>query len=416
MIASNFRVPSRAMRIQSFRLPQNTIALSGRLSVVALLLGIGACSNFGRSPTFTGSTNQREIISAQPAVGSTYTGGGGYSGGVQAAELPPPSGVVSPPAYASASQPRPQAYTPPSASAPASPPPTQLASLEQGPRHLGAPPSTLGEQASRFQRSSAGSSGSSGGQTTHVVQSGDTAWNISRRYGVSVAQLAAANGGSTTVKLGTRLIIPGGGGGGSAPQPNVQLASLNPQVTPQTPAPAPAPAVPAAIAQPQQGASPIADARAQQQVAVAPQTGAAGSLAPAAPEPQAAPAASGFRWPVRGRVISGFGKKPNGERNDGINLAVPEGTAVKAAEDGTVIYAGNELKSYGNLVLVRHSNGWVSAYAHNSDLKVKRGDAVRRGQVIALSGMSGGVTTPQVHFELRKDASPVDPLQHLTET
>ena len=126
-------------------------------------------------------------------------------------------------------------------------------------------------------------------------------------------------------------------------------------------------------------------------------------------------AAEGFRWPVRGRVISGFGKKASGERNDGINLAVPEGTSVKAAEDGEVIYSGNELKSYGNLILVRHPNGWVSAYAHNSELKVKRGEKIRRGQIVALSGMSGGVTTPQVHFELRKDATPVDPISHLSE-
>jgi len=149
-------------------------------------------------------------------------------------------------------------------------------------------------------------------------------------------------------------------------------------------------------------------------------------MAPAAPPAQAAqpaaaaPAAAssdagGFRWPVRGRVISQFGKKASGERNDGINLAVPEGTSVKAAEDGEVIYSGNELKSYGNLILVRHPNGWVSAYAHNSELKVKRGDKIRRGQIVALSGMSGGVTTPQVHFELRKDATPVDPLSHLNE-
>jgi murein DD-endopeptidase MepM/ murein hydrolase activator NlpD len=177
-------------------------------------------------------------------------------------------------------------------------------------------------------------------------------------------------------------------------------------------APVAPPVPPAAALTP---ATPIAEARAQQQqVAVAPQTGAVGAEAPLAPQPAAE--ASGFRWPVRGRVISGFGKKPNGERNDGINLAVPEGTAVKAAEDGTVIYAGSELKSYGNLVLIRHTGGWVSAYAHNSELKVKRGDEVRRGQVIAASGMSGGVTTPQVHFELRKDAAPVDPLKHLSET
>ncbi len=136
------------------------------------------------------------------------------------------------------------------------------------------------------------------------------------------------------------------------------------------------------------------------QVAVAPQTGDAGSLAPLAPQP--AVDASGFRWPVRGRIISGFGKKPNGERNDGINLAVPEGTSVKAAEDGTVIYAGNELKSYGNLVLIRHANGWVSAYAHNSKLEVKRGDQVRRGQVIALSGMSGRRDHPAGAFRAQE--------------
>ena len=121
-------------------------------------------------------------------------------------------------------------------------------------------------------------------------------------------------------------------------------------------------------------------------------TGTAGSLAPTAP--QAALAGNGFRWPVRGRVISGFGKKPDGERNDGINLAVPEGSAVKAAEDGTVIYAGNELKSYGNLVLIRHADGWVSAYAHNSELKVAKGDRVQRGQV--LSRLDTSRLEPQV--------------------
>ena len=108
------------------------------------------------------------------------------------------------------------------------------------------------------------------------------------------------------------------------------------------------------------------------------------------------------------------GKKPNGERNDGIDLAVPEGTEVKAAESGVVIYAGSELKSYGNLVLVKHENGWVSAYAHNKELLVKRGDQVQRGQVISKAGRSGGVDTPQVHFELRKGATPVDPMKYLS--
>ncbi|MET1415561.1 peptidoglycan DD-metalloendopeptidase family protein [Roseibium sp. HPY-6] len=120
-----------------------------------------------------------------------------------------------------------------------------------------------------------------------------------------------------------------------------------------------------------------------------------------------------FRWPVRGRIISDFGTKPGGGKNEGVNLAVPEGTPVKAADAGTVIYSGNELKGYGNLVLVRHSEGWVSAYAHNSELKVKRGDKIRRGDVVGLAGATGSVNQPQVHFELRKGNKPVDPLQHL---
>ena len=116
---------------------------------------------------------------------------------------------------------------------------------------------------------------------------------------------------------------------------------------------------------------------------------------------------------MRGRVIASFGPTPNGLQNDGINLAVPEGTPVKAAEDGVVAYAGNELKGYGNLVLVRHCNGFVTAYAHASDILVKRGETVKRGQVIAHSGQTGNVTSPQLHFEIRKGSTPVDPSQYL---
>jgi murein DD-endopeptidase MepM/ murein hydrolase activator NlpD len=115
-----------------------------------------------------------------------------------------------------------------------------------------------------------------------------------------------------------------------------------------------------------------------------------------------------FRWPAHGRIIQGF--KHGG--NDGINIAVPEGTSVKAAENGVVAYAG-ELKGYGNLVMIRHPNGFVSAYANNGGIEVKRGDNVKRGQVIARSGQSGDVSTPQLHFELRKGSTPVDPTQYL---
>jgi murein DD-endopeptidase MepM/ murein hydrolase activator NlpD len=160
-----------------------------------------------------------------------------------------------------------------------------------------------------------------------------------------------------------------------------------------------------------------------QKVAVAEPTHSARIITPAAEAPQpesatrtAEPTGSlpSFRWPVRGRVIAGFGPKTNGQQNDGINLAVPEGTPIKAAEDGVVAYAGNELKGYGNLVLIRHGNGFVTAYAHASEILAKRGDQVKRGQTIARSGQTGNVTSPQLHFEIRKGAAPVDPMQFLS--
>ena len=120
-----------------------------------------------------------------------------------------------------------------------------------------------------------------------------------------------------------------------------------------------------------------------------------------------------FRWPARGRVISGYGSKGLSGTNEGINIALPEGTSIKAAEGGTVAYAGEEIKGYGKMVLIRHPNGYVSAYAHNGELNVKRGDAVKRGQQIAKSGQTGNVTSPQLHFELRKGSDPVDPSKYL---
>ena len=133
-----------------------------------------------------------------------------------------------------------------------------------------------------------------------------------------------------------------------------------------------------------------------------------GSLAEPAPMPQAP--TPGFRWPAKGRVIAGFGGAGG---NEGINIAVPEGTPVKAAEDGTVAYAGSDVKGYGKLVLIRHDGGYVSAYAHNGEIAVKPGEKVKRGQPIAKSGQSGNVTSPQLHFELRKGAQPIDPMPHL---
>ena len=154
----------------------------------------------------------------------------------------------------------------------------------------------------------------------------------------------------------------------------------------------------------------------QKTAAIGTQRNDAGEPAPAvSPAPQATAAATPgkFRWPARGRVIASFGKRPDGTHNDGINIAIPQGTDVHAAEGGRVAYAGNELKGYGNLVLIRHDNGWVSAYAHADQVLVKRDDIVRRGQVIAKAGKTGTVDQPQLHFELRQGAKPVDPMPHM---
>jgi murein DD-endopeptidase MepM/ murein hydrolase activator NlpD len=146
--------------------------------------------------------------------------------------------------------------------------------------------------------------------------------------------------------------------------------------------------------------TPTGALRSEDPPAAAPLTGAQADAAGVTPE---------FRWPARGRIIQGFAAGGN----DGINIAVPEGTSVKAAESGVVAYAGNELKGYGNLILIRHPNGFVTAYANNKELEVKRGDTVKRGQIIAKSGQSGNVSTPQLHFELRKGSTPVDPTSYL---
>jgi murein DD-endopeptidase MepM/ murein hydrolase activator NlpD len=122
------------------------------------------------------------------------------------------------------------------------------------------------------------------------------------------------------------------------------------------------------------------------------------------------PSRSGrFMTPVKGRVISNFGPKEGGLHNDGINISAPIGTPIKASENGVVVYTGNQLRGYGNLILVRHSGGWVSAYAHTSKFLVQAGDKVKQGEVIAQVGQSGSVSRPQLHFELRKGTRAVDP-------
>jgi murein DD-endopeptidase MepM/ murein hydrolase activator NlpD len=237
--------------------------------------------------------------------------------------------------------------------------------------------------------------------TVHVVNHGDTLLSIARRNHVPVGELARANHlePSAKIRLGMKLTVPGAKTAAIAPAAQPAMAAV---AVP----PAAAPAAPA---------SRMAAAGGAPQSARLAQATATEDAADATPAKatEATGALPTFRWPVRGKVITSYGAKTNGKSNDGINLAVPEGTPVKAAEDGVVAYSGNELKGYGNLVLVRHSNGYVTAYAHASELLVKRGDTIKRGQIIAKSGQSGEVGSPQLHFEIRKGSSPVDPLQFL---
>jgi len=225
----------------------------------------------------------------------------------------------------------------------------------------------------------------------HLVAPGETLHSIARLYGKPVMVLAKANNipPDTMVKVGARIIIP---------DVRAQAAPAAPRA--EAPVQVPARSNVAAVESPLSAryANPVVPPTQANPAETAEPTGGLTS----------------FRWPAHGRVIAGFGPKPNGLQNDGINLAVPEGTPVKAAEDGVVAYAGNELKGYGNLVLVRHSNGYVTAYAHASEILVKRGDSIKRGQVIAHSGETGNVTSPQLHFEIRKGANPIDPMPLLS--
>ncbi|SNS77077.1 Murein DD-endopeptidase MepM and murein hydrolase activator NlpD, contain LysM domain [Sphingomonas laterariae] len=127
----------------------------------------------------------------------------------------------------------------------------------------------------------------------------------------------------------------------------------------------------------------------------------------------AQPFSGRFDWPLQGSIKRGFGSFGSGRRNNGVNIAASMGAPVMAAADGVVAYAGSDLSAYGGLILIRHSDTWTTAYAHASELLVSRGQAVKRGQTIARAGASGHVDGPQLHFEIRQGAKPVDPLAHL---
>ena len=120
-----------------------------------------------------------------------------------------------------------------------------------------------------------------------------------------------------------------------------------------------------------------------------------------------------FIWPVKGKIISDYGKKGQGQQNDGINILAPLGTEVLASEKGTVVYAHNQLKGYGNLILIHHANGWITTYAHLNKMYVSKGMKVNKGQKIATVGHTGSVKSPQLHFEIRYNTKVVNPKKYL---
>lgn len=244
---------------------------------------------------------------------------------------------------------------------------------------------------------------------TYVVRRGDSLYAISRRTGVSVNELKRINGITNVraIRPGLRLSLGGEAVRPEAPETQVAArTNFTPRSQIRRKSIRTLPIV-------RDKTAPIGDVQRPRILNQRPETPITTKPEQSVTRAPVAETGQTFRWPARGRVIAKFNHSGQGTKNDGINIALPFGTDITAAGDGTVAYAGSELQGYGNLVLVRHDNGWVSAYAHASELLVKRGDRIERGQVIAKVGRSGGVTQPQLHFELRKGAKPVDPMPHL---
>jgi murein DD-endopeptidase MepM/ murein hydrolase activator NlpD len=288
-----------------------------------------------------------------------------------------------------------------------------------------------------------------------IVERGQTLSGIAKKYHVPMDVVAEANHLSPPYRIlvGQALIIPGaeaasvGPPVAMAPPPTASpRAPVGVPLPPPEPAPVqsipldrPPPvasAGPPAAAAPQVATltSPVPVPPSRSNETLSPPTSpkasvAAPASAPSAPSasppsavsgptasaepPAAAHGGASFLWPVRGRVLEGYGAGPDGTHNDGINIAAARGAAVQAADAGVVAYAGNELRGYGNLILIKHPSGWISAYAHCDLILVKSGQKVSRGQVIARVGATGNVSEPQLHFELRRGKKPVDPREYL---
>lgn len=251
----------------------------------------------------------------------------------------------------------------------------------------------------------------------YVVRQGNTLYSISRQFGVDVQTIARANGigAPFILKIGQQIIIPAGGRiirtPAIAPSPAARAGNGTGWVAPvQQQAP---------IGQnrntyivPQPAGTPYNQPVApyQREANSEPKSGTAKSVSYGTTTPLGT---SRFSWPIQGKIVMEYGLGVDGRRNDGINIAAPVGTPIRAVDNGEVVYRGSDLDGYGNLLLVKHSDGWVSAYAHTDAMLVRKGERVSKGQVIAKVGTTGTVAQPQLHFELRHDLKPTDPLAAL---
>lgn len=257
-----------------------------------------------------------------------------------------------------------------------------------------------------------------------VVGKGDTLRGLAHKLHVDFNAFAAANHKIPpyTIRLGEHLRLPGSA---ASPSPKETLVEQQPLPPPPKPKVGTDTGLPAQALPP-----PVAGAKAPPSAPPAPQSvsppappaaAVAAVPPPAAPIPAQAPppaalpsAIKGFIWPVKGEVLIAFGPQAaKGQNNDGINISAPKGTPILAAETGVVAYVGNELKGFGNLVLIKHADGWVSAYAHADQVEVKKGQAIAKGQQIGTVGQTGSVTQSQLHFELRHQGEAVDPEEYL---
>ena len=212
----------------------------------------------------------------------------------------------------------------------------------------------------------------------YVVSPGETVYGISRKFEVPPATLVALNGiKNNSLSVGQRLKIPETGASAAGPKPQETAVEKPDKAAPADP----------------------------------PKRTFAFSGLPGIGRPESRDGGA-FAWPVVGSVLQRFGSVSKGQSNDGINISAAFGDGVRASENGVVAYAGT-LKSFGNLVLVKHADGFITAYGHNDKLLVARGERVKKGQVIALVGSTGAVDRPQVHFEIRKGTKAVDPMIYL---